>query len=364
MTTSTAQKKTVPLIADLGPAGTINVGTCHPGQARILTKKGYADWQDGKLNLRLRSVHLDVAQNHPRLPDEDRSQVSNAELERRTAWLRRILEAVVNSDTHGSDIDKITGQSGAGPSPAQTLRSGHDHAQRILEQTHAAKGRDAFRLTFSGLKEGEGLVPPPDLTPEEIDEWYDESKEAPAVSLPIDLWDRDGINQMTGIAYTRDLITYDSRKSPIRTQEPPPYTPPTYNKLVEMMGPAAADILGPRAWVTGEDEPTWTEEFVGEPVDIKTLPVSFTFKATGRSPHSRWPSEYPGWPEAWPSEETEMMDPTSVLTAILSPWGAPVGGEPHVPLEADDGVPLPSGRDNVAVRLTALWHQERAEGEE
>ncbi len=62
-----SESKTVKMIADLGTGAPINAGHCHPSQARILVKKDLAQWQDGKLLLRLRPVHLVVAANHPKI---------------------------------------------------------------------------------------------------------------------------------------------------------------------------------------------------------------------------------------------------------------------------------------------------------
>lgn len=102
-----SKAKSVKMLADLGGIGDpVDAGHCHPSQARILVKKQLAKWHEGKLLVRLRPVHLAVAANVPVLQNEA-SEVSEADVKRRTHWLRTIIQAVVNSDTHGSDLDGI-----------------------------------------------------------------------------------------------------------------------------------------------------------------------------------------------------------------------------------------------------------------
>lgn len=102
--------KTVKVVADLGGNTLFDAGHCHPSQARILVKKNLAAWKDGVLHVNFRPVHLAVAANTDRLPSEERDDnISKAELTRRQNWLRSIITAVINSDTHGSDFGTALG---------------------------------------------------------------------------------------------------------------------------------------------------------------------------------------------------------------------------------------------------------------
>jgi len=262
--------QTVQLITEIGDQ-TINVGKCHPGQARILVKKGHAAWDDGKLKLALRPIHLAVALNHTKL-DHEGNEVSNAELERRVDWLRSLVEAVVETDTHGSDLVAI-----AGPQD-RDVRDGLKHFAKVTQE---AKGIDQFRVTHADyLKEGVPIRPPPDLTDEELREWYDEEakieNDLPLAELT-GLWDRGHSHFFYGV-----FGIPDSTKVALCLEEPPP---------LRALDEADAFTLDVKASVVGHDNAT--SEFVKTDFgrwmdDVETLPVQFTLNIQ-RSPNARWP---------------------------------------------------------------------------
>jgi len=259
---------------------TIRVGTCHPGQARILVKKGHAAWKDGVLSLYLRPIHLQVAENTRRLlGDEEAHEVSNAEVERRLAWLRKIMESVVQTDTHGSDLEAI-----AGPQGERDPRDGLRHIHQVIQE---AKGRDAFCLTHSGIREEDlpGLLqgsPPPDLTEEELAEWFSDESE-PESNLTFEemtaIWDRP---KEHGDWFYSKLGQPDSRKAPIRVEEPPALREPDEADGVTLSIHAA--VIGeadPKAEFIKTDFDRWREE-------TDELPVRFTVNQK-RSKNAKWP---------------------------------------------------------------------------
>jgi hypothetical protein len=243
--------KSIQMVAEIGTQ-TIRVGTCHPGQARILVKKDHAKWNDGQLILRLRPVHLQVAENNRRLiTSEEANEVSNAEVERRLRWLRTIMMAVAETDTHGSDLERI-----AGPQDADPLVAARHRAQ-VLQET---KGRDAHRIVHSDyLKEGEPWPVPPDLTREEVAEWFNEDEEPGGMNLAemAAIWDRP--NECTWEFYSV-LGQTDTRDAPIRMTEP-----------AEVSTATLANVIGADV--------------------VEELPVRFALSGK-RSKHARWPT-YP-----------------------------------------------------------------------
>jgi|APSaa5957512622_1039677.scaffolds.fasta_scaffold36023_5 hypothetical protein len=70
----------------------IHVGKCTHAQARIITKKGHGEVEDGKLRLNIRPVHLEVAERAVHEPTDP--NVSKKELQRRIEWLRGLMGAV------------------------------------------------------------------------------------------------------------------------------------------------------------------------------------------------------------------------------------------------------------------------------
>jgi hypothetical protein len=172
----------------------INVGNCHPSQARILEKKGHATWRDGKLVVQLRPVHLAVAINHNRLEREG-FEVSNAELERRLDWLRDIVTATVASDTHGSDIDHIIGYSHTGYlSDAKNHTAGRLAAEEVQERLQAALRKLGADKVHGPLKKDEieeQIAAFAEYHDTEDAPWFDiaqEPVETPEVHLK-DLWE-------------------------------------------------------------------------------------------------------------------------------------------------------------------------------
>jgi hypothetical protein len=271
----------IQMVAKIGDQ-TIRVGTCHPGQARILVKKEHARWDDGSLVLHLRPIHLQVAYNNPRLPlGEKEDEVSNAEVERRLDWFRTIMQAVMAGDTHGSDLEAIIGP--------QDPRAGLKHVANVIQET---KGRDRFRVTFANMGP-EDLKPPSDLTKEELAEWFqrgdtepvkDADRGRPYPKELDSLWDR-GVFQNTGEFYSVYGV-YDSREAPIRTSEPPPLREPTDEDGI------ALNVV---ASITGETTPieatVFQTELQEQEENSKLLLVKFALR-TKRCANARWPGEY------------------------------------------------------------------------
>lgn len=175
----------VTMVATVGGQELV-IGQCLPAQARILTKKGHGKLVDGKLQVAIRPVHLAVAVNTV-VEGSDDPNVSNAELERRLDWLRTIMNAVVKSETHGSDLDAILGYTQGVLDGLTNPRSGLAHldvemqlALRKMEVLRETLGRDQFRVTLSGIK-GEDIVEDGvvrefvPLTDEEADAYYDDT---------------------------------------------------------------------------------------------------------------------------------------------------------------------------------------------
>lgn len=74
------------------------VGECHPARARVLVKRQFASWKDGKVLLHILNVHDQVLSTNPeaiRGPLDD-GNVSKQELERRMAWFRSFMEKVTH----------------------------------------------------------------------------------------------------------------------------------------------------------------------------------------------------------------------------------------------------------------------------
>lgn len=269
----------VQMVAKIGDQ-TIRVGTCHPGQARILVKKDHAAWDDGQLILYLRPAHLQLAENTRRLVDDEEAyMVSEAEVERRLHWLRKLLMAVVQTDTHGSDLETIVGPQGD-RDPMDGLR----HVAKVVQET---KGRDAHRITLSGLREGVGLQPPAGLTPEELDEWFSDDESSPenntvTFAEMTALWDRPNEH---GDWFYSALGQVDSRNAPVRTEEPGPMRKPDE---------ADALTLAVHASVVGEDgnmEAEWVKtDFEHWRDEVDELPVQFSLRQR-RSPNAHWPDK-------------------------------------------------------------------------
>jgi len=157
----------VKMITDLGGT-TIDIGTCLPAQARILVKKKHAKWQDGKLVVSMRPVHLAVAVNHQ---DRDRNDpnVSNAELDRRLDWLRGIMRAVVQSDTHGSDLNDILGYN-LDPKPTFSgIEWAQNVTKEVLNRTIAARGPERL---YGPLDKEDVVSDVGVLEEEEADHYY------------------------------------------------------------------------------------------------------------------------------------------------------------------------------------------------
>lgn len=179
MTTDKSQY--VKLIADLGLDEAFDAGHCHPSQARILIKKKLAEWHDGKLLVRLRPVHLAVASMVERIDGEDKRQVSEAEILRRQQWLRAIVQAVVNSDTHGSDLAHILGlhlEPGVRTvGPRETLDAMREAAEIFREEILARFPRRFPQDPKILSKEPEPVLP-------EDDHWFDPDKKGPRTKVP------------------------------------------------------------------------------------------------------------------------------------------------------------------------------------
>jgi len=88
----------------------IQLGHCHPAQARKLVKEELASWVDGRIFLILRPIYLDVMQVNSawKGPLDDDSQMSDGELKRRRAWFKSLIpvlaDAVANSRSKESRL--------------------------------------------------------------------------------------------------------------------------------------------------------------------------------------------------------------------------------------------------------------------
>jgi len=157
------------VIADLGKGEPFDAGQCHPSQARILVKKKLAEWRDGKLLVQLRPVHIAVAMNTLTLPGEDR-KVSEEEVERRQAWFRSVVQGVLQSDTHGSDLGKILGyhldEGMRVVGPRDTLN---------LMQALSFREQEGLREKLDWIRNN--ADPEPDDSTD--NSWYDQDKEPP-----------------------------------------------------------------------------------------------------------------------------------------------------------------------------------------
>lgn len=256
----------------------IAIGQCLPAQARILVKKGHAKWEDGGLVLNLRPIHLAVALNHRRL-DNEGDEVSNAELERRIEWLRSIMGAVVNADTHGSDLHRIQASvSGL------TLIIGPDgtpladeRVEKLMAAQEAKKKEYQAWIHSSLVGEDPSL---PDIPEEEAGHWYIDVKkefgtgkgedEARELALS-DLWNQEF---ESGNLY-HYMKLHDSRNAPVRNSEPGPE--PKFEARV-----GHDDVLA-------EEGPSADWKEVQRTTSV-TLPVRFTQRAT-RSPKAKWPTQ-------------------------------------------------------------------------
>ena len=167
----------VKVIADLGKGEPFDAGHCHPSQARILVKKKLAKWQDGKLLVQLRPVHIAVAMNTLTLPGEDRD-VSEAEVQRRQAWFRSVVQGVLQSDTHGSDLGKILGfhldEGMRVVGPRDTLN---------LIQALSFRKQEELREKLEWLRENAD----PEPEDETDNSWFDPDKEPPTSVTDEDL---------------------------------------------------------------------------------------------------------------------------------------------------------------------------------
>jgi len=161
--------KSIKVIADLGKGEPFDAGHCHPSQARILVKKKLAEWRDGKLLVMLRPVHIAVAMNTLTLPGEDR-KVSEEEVERRQAWFRSVVQGVLQSDTHGSDLGKILGyhldEGMRVVGPRDTLN---------LMQALSFRKQEELREKLDWIRNN--ADPEPDDSTD--NSWYDQDKEPP-----------------------------------------------------------------------------------------------------------------------------------------------------------------------------------------
>jgi len=157
------------VIADLGKGEPFDAGQCHPSQARILVKKKLAEWRDGKLLVQLRPVHIAVAMNTLTLPGEDR-KVSEEEVERRQAWFRSVVQGVLQSDTHGSDLGKILGyhldEGMRVVGPRDTLN---------LMQALSFREQEGLREKLDWIRNNAD----PELDDSTDNSWYDQDKEPP-----------------------------------------------------------------------------------------------------------------------------------------------------------------------------------------
>ena len=263
----------------------ISIGNCLPAQARVLVKKGHARWQDGGILLSIRPIHLQVAMNTKRLEKEG-NEVSNAELGRRIEWLRVIMGAVVNSDTHGSDTKSriragmpvILGPDGVPLTEERIAALKIDQQQR--EKTHQ-------EWLLSSVVGADPCLQ--DLPDEEVEAWYiDVEKELGIEPNPdgfsdlAELWDRE---LESGRFYTV-MRQADSRLAPVRSADPKPL--PKIDESDGLTMEVRADVLG-------EEDGTPSAVFSWTAIDeqdkvSEVLAIRFSQRSK-RSPKAQWPHQ-------------------------------------------------------------------------
>lgn len=136
----------------------LHIGKCTHAQARILTKKEHGEIRDGKLHLRIRPIHLQIATGHGFKSPDDDPNVSRAELHRREEWLKGLLVNTLKAE------EKV----------------GVSTLKEIQEGVRQELGSPVSRT----IRASE--VPEVEMTEEEVQEFYQEYEDA---ELPDDLWD-------------------------------------------------------------------------------------------------------------------------------------------------------------------------------
>jgi oxalate decarboxylase/phosphoglucose isomerase-like protein (cupin superfamily) len=95
----TSNNPTVSMFTKVGDEE-VQLGHCHPAQARKLVKEELAAWQDGKLQLILRPVYADVMSANGSAwngPLDDPGQMSDGEMKRRRAWFKQLIPKLANA---------------------------------------------------------------------------------------------------------------------------------------------------------------------------------------------------------------------------------------------------------------------------
>lgn len=80
----------------------VQLGHCHPAQARKLVKEELAAWQDGKLQLILRPIYINVMNANGSAwsgPLDDPGQMSDGEMKRRRAWFKSVVPVLATAVT-------------------------------------------------------------------------------------------------------------------------------------------------------------------------------------------------------------------------------------------------------------------------
>jgi hypothetical protein len=147
----------------------LSIGTCHPGQARVLVKRELAAWHEGKLLILLKPAWLQ-AQFEWRNPGEDRIEVSDSELSRRREWFLHIMGV----------LPVVLAEAGSTRLP-EILALARDQWDSIAEAL--------IELSTPPLGERSASVSDLSDTDAELDSWYDQDQDdGPLPFLTGTLW--------------------------------------------------------------------------------------------------------------------------------------------------------------------------------